>query len=160
MGKVVEKFKEKFKSDILNSHENLGDETIVVEARNIKQILHYAKESAETQFDLLLDICGVDYVGREPRFEVVYHLYSIPLNHRLRIKVQIPESDCKIPSCVDLWKSADWFERETFDMLGIHFEGHPNLKRLLLFEGFEGHPLRKDYPITQRQKIPEPLENP
>ncbi len=159
MGKVIEKFKEKFKGDILSSHENLGDETFVVDSSQLKQILTYAKESTETRFDLLLDICGVDYLGRNPRFEVVYHLYSIPLNHRIRIKVLLSEENCKVPTCVDLWKSADWFERETFDMLGILFEGHPNLKRLLLFEGFEGHPLRKDYPINQRQKIPEPLEN-
>ena len=100
----------------------------------------------------------MDYLGRNPRFEVVYHLYSIPLNHRIRIKVPVSEENCKVPTCIDLWKSADWFERETFDMMGIVFEGHPNLKRLLLFEGFEGHPLRKDYPINQRQKIPEALE--
>lgn len=160
MGKVIDKFKSKFGQDIVSSHEDLGDETIVVKAEALKAVLTYAKESSETRFDLLLDICGVDYLGRYPRFEVVYHLYSISLNHRIRIKVLLSEENCRIPTCVDLWKSADWFERETFDMLGIHFEGHPNLKRLLLFEGFEGHPLRKDYPINQRQKIPEPLENP
>lgn len=160
MGKVIEKFKAKFPEAILHSHEEKGDETIVVDRASLKAILTQAKQSEDLKFDLLLDICGVDYLGRDPRFEVVYHLYSIPLNHRIRIKVPVPELDCKVQTCVDLWKAADWFERETFDMMGIVFEGHPNLKRLLLFEGFQGHPLRKDYPINQRQKIPEPLENP
>ena len=158
MGKVIEKFKAKFGADILESHEKLGDETIIVSPEKIKEILVYAKQNDELKFDLLLDVCGVDYLGRTPRFEVVYHLYSVPLNHRIRIKVPVTEENCKVPTCMDLWKTADWFERETFDMMGVVFEGHPNLKRLLLFEEFKGHPLRKDYPINQRQKIPEPLE--
>lgn len=160
MGKLIEKFKIQFGDAILDAHENFGDETIIVKKDRLKEILIASKQNPDLQFDLLMDICGVDYLGRSPRFEVVYHLYSVPKNHRIRIKVQVSEEDCKVESCVDLWKSADWFEREAFDMLGIVFEGHPNLKRLLLFEGFQGHPLRKDYPITQRQKIPEPLENP
>ncbi len=160
MGKIIEKFKSKFGKLILDSHENFGDETIIVDPQGLKEVLIYAKENKDLDFDLMLDICGVDYLGRKPRFEVVYHLYSIPQNHRIRIKAPLPEENCKVPTCIDLWKSADWFERETYDMVGIVFEGHPHLKRLLLFEGFEGHPLRKDYPITRRQKIPEPLENP
>lgn len=160
MGKVIEKFKAKFAGTIVHSHEEKGDETIVVDRGAIREVLRHAKQDEDLRFDLFLDVCGVDYLGRDPRFEVVYHLYSIPLNHRIRIKVPVPESEPSLPTCVDLWKAADWFERETFDMMGIVFEGHPNLKRLLLFEGFEGHPLRKDYPINQRQKIPEPLETP
>lgn len=160
MGEVIKKFKAKFGDANLSSNEQLGDETIIVSVEKVKSILTFAKQSEDLKFDLLLDICGVDYLGRHPRFEVVYHLYSIPHNHRIRIKVPVEEDHCVLPSCIDLWKAADWFERETFDMLGIRFEGHPNLKRLLLFEGFEGHPLRKDYPVNQRQKIPETLEIP
>ena len=158
MGKVIPHFQEKFGSALLSVHEHHGDETIQVGAENLFEVLKFAKENSATQFDLLVDVCGVDYLGQTPRFEVVYHLYSIPKNHRLRIKVRVPEENCRVPSCVSLWKSADWFERETWDMVGIIFEGHTALKRLLLFEGFEGHPLRKDYPIAKRQKIPEPLE--
>jgi NADH-quinone oxidoreductase subunit C len=109
-----------------------------------------------------LDVCGVDYLkaGDKPRFEVVYHLYSVTNNHRLRLRVKVPEEDMTLPTATDLWKSADWHEREAFDMFGFRFEGHPNLKRILLFDGFEGHPLRKDYPMEKRQKIPVPEEKP
>ncbi len=160
MGKVIEHFKQHFGADILSSHENLGDETLVVSREKLFDILKFAKEEGELQFDMMMDLCGVDYLGQEPRFEVVYHLYSIVKNHRIRIKTRVPESDCRVASCVSLWSAADWFEREAWDMLGIKFEGHPNLKRVLLFEEFEGHPLRKDYPMNKRQKIPEPLERP
>jgi len=160
VGKVIDRFKSHFAEGILEAHEKLGDETILVMREVLSDLLRFAKEDPELRFDLMMDICGVDYLGQTPRFEVVYHLYSVPKNHRIRIKVRVPEDDCWVPSCLNVWKAADWFERETYDMVGIHFEGHPNLKRVLLFEGFEGHPLRKDYPINKRQKIPEPLENP
>ena len=160
MGKVIDIFKSRWGSSITDSHENCGDETILVKREDLFALLQFAKESPELQFDLLMDVCGVDYLGQTPRYEVVYHLYSVPKNHRIRIKCRVTEEDCVVPTCLTLWKAADWFERETWDMMGIRFEGHPNLKRLLLFEGFEGHPLRKDYPINKRQKIPEPLENP
>ncbi len=159
MSKVIDRFQQKFSEKIIGSHANLGDETLVVSSDALIDILQFAKQDPELQFDMLMDICGVDYLGQTPRFEVVYHLYSVPKNHRLRIKVKVPEDSCRLPSCISLWKSADWFERETWDMMGIEFESHPYLRRLLLFEGFEGHPLRKDYQIDRRQKIPEPLKN-
>jgi NADH-quinone oxidoreductase subunit C len=160
MGKVIERLKTRFGEAIESSHEEHGDETVLVKREALLDFLRFAKDDIALRFDLLMDICGVDYLGQTPRFEVVYHLYSVSKNHRIRIKVRVPEEDCTVPSCVALWKAADWFEREAYDMVGIRFEGHPNLKRVLLFEGFEGHPLRKDYPINKRQKIPEPLENP
>ena len=92
------------------------------------------------------------------RFEVVYHLYSMPTKKRIRIKVRLNESDASVPSVMKIWEAADWFEREAFDMLGIKFVGHPNLKRLLMWNEFQGYPLRKDYPIDKRQPIPEPAE--
>ncbi len=159
MGKVINLFKEKFSEAIVDSHEQHGDETILVKKESLFEVLKFAKENENLKFDSMMDICGVDYLGQTPRFEVVYHLYSIALNHRIRIKVRVSEEDCVVPSVISLWKSADWFERETWEMFGVKFEGHPELKPLLLFEGFEGHPLRKDYPIEKRQKIPEPLEN-
>jgi len=160
MGKVIDIFKARWVGSVLDSHENYGDETILVKREDLFFILQFAKEDLDLHFDLLMDVCGVDYLGQTPRFEVVYHLYSVSKNHRIRIKVRVPEEDCWVPSCVSLWRAADWFERETWDMVGIRFEGHPNLKRVLLFEEFQGHPLRKDYPINKRQKIPEPLEQP
>ena len=87
------------------------------------------------------------------RFEVVYHLYSLARNHRLRLKVPIAEADPVVPSVTGLWRSADWFEREIWDMFGIRFTGHPNLKRIMMYDAFEGHPLRKDYPVAKRQPI-------
>ncbi len=160
MGKIIDCFKNQFGEGVLSAHENFGDETLVVQKEILLELLQFAKENENLKFDLLMDICGVDYLEQSPRFEVVYHLYSVSKKHRIRIKTKVSAEDCKVPSCVSLWKAADWFEREAYDMMGIHFEGHPNLKRVLLFEGFEGHPLRKDYPINKRQKIPEPLERP
>ena len=104
-------------------------------------------------FDLLLDINGVDglHLGRAERFEVVYILYSIADNLRLRVKVFLPESDLSLPTTTGLWQSANWAEREVFDMFGVKFEGHPNLKRILCHHEFEGHALRKDYPVMGEQ---------
>lgn len=160
MAHLIDIFKENFKTAILDSHENQGNETILVNSENLHEILTFAKNSPATAFDALMDVCAVDYLGQTPRFEVVYHLYSISKNHRIRIKTRVSEENPKVKTCVDLWKSADWFEREAWDMVGIIFEGHPNLKRVLLFEEFVGHPLRKDYQINKRQKIPVPLERP
>ncbi len=94
-----------------------------------------------------MDICGVDYPDREKRFEVVYHLLSMRQNHRIRISVPVAEDEI-VPSCIELYPAADWFEREVFDMYGVMFSGHPDLRRILTDYGFRGHPLRKDFPTT------------
>ncbi len=151
---MLEVLKQKFGSAILDHHQNYGDETVVVDRASILEVMKFLKQNAACPFNLFLDLGGVDYPNRNPRFELVYHLYSLPRNRRIRIKTALPESDLKIRSVISVWESADWFEREAFDMFGIHFEGHPNLKRLLMWEGFQGHPLRKDYPIDKRQPIP------
>jgi NADH-quinone oxidoreductase subunit C len=108
---------------------------------------------AETRFEHLSDLTAVDYLGRRPRFEVIYQLYSISLNHRLRVKVPVGEEDPSVPTASGVWKSALWAERETWDMFGIRFSGHPDLRRILMYPEFEGHPLRKDYPLLQRQPL-------
>ena len=95
--------------------------------------------------------------GSDYRFEVVYHFYSLAENHRLRLKVPVSAEDPVVPSLTGLWKSADWFEREVWDMFGIRFTGHPNLTRILMYEPFEGHPLRKDYPVNKRQPLIGPV---
>lgn len=97
-------------------------------------------------FTVLIDLCGVDFPGREPRFEVVYHLLSLESRRRLRLKVTAGE-DTPVPSVTGVWRAADAPEREAWDLFGIRFEGHPGLTRILMWEGFEGHPLRKDFPV-------------
>jgi NADH/F420H2 dehydrogenase subunit C len=151
---------EKFSSEILVAHQEKGDLTVILRKDRCHDILKFLKEEPEYLFDLMADLCGVDYLptGEKPRFEVVYHLYSLTHNHRLRVRVKVPEEDLKVPTVTDLWKAADWFEREAWEMFGFEFVGHPNLKHLLLYDGFEGHPLRKDYPIGKRQRIPTPEE--
>ncbi len=105
-----------------------------------------------------MDLTAVDYMDRRPkRFEVVYHFYSSQHNHSVRVKVPVDEEDCVVDSLVPLYKSANWYEREVWDLYGIKFQGHPNLKRILLYEGFKGHPLRKDYPVNKRQPLIGPL---
>ena len=118
----------------------------------------FCRDEASLDFDVLMDLTAVDYQrypGREdgPRFDVVYHLYSLAQNHRVRVKVRVDEDDAAVPTAVDLWPIANWFEREVWDMYGIRFDGHPDLRRLLLYEEFVGHPLRKDYPMERRQPL-------
>jgi len=156
---ILEKLQEKFGSEILETD---GDVAVIIKKDRCRETLRFLKEDPDFLFEMLMDLCGVDYLpmGLKPRFEVVYHLYSLTHNHRLRIRVKVSEEDMSLSTVTDLWKTADWFEREAAEMFGFRFEGHPNPKKLLLFEGFEGHPLRKDYPIEQRQKIPVPEVKP
>jgi NADH-quinone oxidoreductase subunit C len=123
-----------------------GDELTLDVARDrIAEVCATVKK--EHGYHLLVDICGVDYPDREDaRFEVVYHVYSIEKNHRLRLKVRVAE-DVEVPTVTTVWRGADWCEREAYDMYGIRFSGHPDMTRILLWEGFNGYPLRKDFPI-------------
>ena len=105
---------------------------------------------------MLMDLTAVDYLGQTPRFEVVYHLYATGTNQRVRIKVRVAEEAAEIASVVGLYLSANWMEREVFDLYGIRFDGHPDLRRILLYDEFEGHPLRKDYPKERRQPLVGP----
>lgn len=142
---IIETVKAKFGDALLSSHSFRGDHTIVIKKEKLLEICTYLKKDASLDFDYLLDVCGVDYLPREPRFEVVYHLSSISRHHRLRIKAPLAEGD-KIDSVTGIWATADWTERETFDMFGIEFEGHPDLKRIYMADDWKGYPLRKDYP--------------
>jgi NADH-quinone oxidoreductase subunit C len=129
----------------------------VVKKEDILKICAFLKDDEALLYNFMMDLTAVDYLGREPRFEVVYHLYSLKYNQRVRIKARVSESDCTIDSIVSLWPGANWFEREAFDMYGVIFKGHPEMRRILLYEGFEGHPLRKDYPIKRRQPLIGPI---
>jgi NADH-quinone oxidoreductase subunit C len=140
-----------------------GEAVIVVERDRIADALRTLRDHPDTRFDQLSDLTVVDYLGRTPRFEVIYQLYSIGGNHRLRVKVPVPEDDPVLPTASDLWKAANWAEREAWDMFGIRFAGHPDLRRILMYPEFQGHPLRKDYPVNARQPlVPErdPLTQP
>ncbi len=123
-----------------------GELTIRVQAGAIRRVLTYLRDEPSCQFKILVDLCGVDYPARERRFDVVYHLLSLKHNQRIRVKIDTDE-ETPVPSVVDVFPAANWFEREVWDMFGIPIDGHPNMKRILMDDDWEGHPLRKDYPI-------------
>jgi NADH-quinone oxidoreductase subunit C len=125
----------------------LGELTMVVAPADIVRVLTALRDDTQCLFEVLIDICGVDYPEREKRFDVVYHLLSPRRNQRIRIKCEADE-DTAVPSAVGVFPAANWFEREAYDMYGILFSGHPDLRRLLTDYGFQGHPLRKDFPLT------------
>lgn len=128
--------------------EALGEITAIVPREHIAATCSYLKASAEGQFDFLADLCGVDRgAEEEPRFEVNYHLFSTTKYHRLRLKVVVNEEDARVPTVTGVWRTANWHERETYDLMGVVFEGHPDLRRILLPEDWEGHALRKDFPL-------------
>ena len=130
-----------------------GETVVVVPRDAAHEALRTLRDHPETSFEMLSDLTVVDYLGRTPRFEVVYQLYSLTQNHRARVKVLVPEDDPVVASVSDLWKSADWAEREAWDLFGIRFSGHPDLRRILMYPEFEGHPLQKDYPLLKRQPL-------
>ncbi len=142
--------KKQFGPDILETHAFRGDETVILRVGALMDVMQFLRDDHRTRMNLLVDITAVDWPERRPRFDVVYHLYSIPLNHRLRVKIQVGEKDA-VPSMVGLWRCANWLEREVWDMFGIRFEGHPDLRRILMWDGFQGFPLRKDYPLQGEQ---------
>ncbi len=125
----------------------LGELTVVVHADEIVSVLTALRDDSTCLFEQLIDICGVDYPEREKRFDVVYHLLSPRKNQRIRVKCQT-NADAPVPSVVGLFPVANWYEREAYDMYGILFAGHPDLRRILTDYGFQGHPLRKDFPLT------------
>lgn len=129
-----------------------GELTLTVARDKIVEVLTALRDDPACQLECLIDICGVDYPGRAERFEVVYHLLSLRKNQRIRVKVSTDE-DTPVPSAVGVFPAADWFEREAYDMYGILFSGHPDLRRLLTDYGFQGHPLRKDFPLTGYQEV-------
>ena len=154
---TLNRLSERFPGSIVETHSYRGDDTAVVKREDILDICTFLRDDEALLYNFMMDLTAVDYLGKEPRFEVVYHLYSLKFNKRVRIKARVSESDCSIDSVVPVWIGADWFEREVFDLYGITFKGHPELRRILLYEGFQGHPLRKDYPIKQRQPLIGPI---
>jgi len=129
-----------------------GDDILVADRESCFSLVRSLK-GKPLNYIMLLDLTCVDYLAERSCLEMVYTLFSLDRNHRLRVKVSLPAGELSIPSLTPLWKNADWLEREVFDMFGVRFEGHPDLRRLFLYDGFQGHPLRKDYPLRKRQPI-------
>jgi NADH-quinone oxidoreductase subunit C len=127
-----------------------GDATAIIRPEFLTKIMDFLKNDSRLLFNVLMDMTAVDYYERKPRFDVVYHLLSLSFNRRLRIRLPIAEGK-PVDSLTSMWGCANWLEREVWDMFGIPFSGHPDLKRILMYDEFEGHPLRKDYPIRKRQ---------
>lgn len=132
---------------VLETTTVLGEVTLLVARASIIETLTILRDDSNCRFEVLIDICGVDYPSREERFDVVYHLLSPRLNQRIRLKIRTDE-DTPVASAIPVFPAANWFEREAYDMFGILFSDHPDLRRLLTDYGFKGHPLRKDFPLT------------
>ena len=132
---------------LISSSQSFGELTVLADAEKIKDVLTFLRDDPECRFVCFIDLTAADYPEREKRFDVVYHLLSPYKNSRIRVKVQAGEGDV-VPSAIPSFKASDWFEREVFDLFGIMFSGHPDLRRILTDYGFQGHPLRKDFPTT------------
>ncbi|MCR4416487.1 MAG: NADH-quinone oxidoreductase subunit C [Ignavibacteria bacterium] len=145
--KIESKLREKFPQAILEVNDFRGDLTFLVDKNSIVEICKFLKEDDELAFDLLVDLCGVDRAKRKDRFEVVYHITSLKNKYRIRLKVRVDEKDCVVDSVTSVYPTANWHERETYDMFGITFRNHPDLRRMYMPEEFEYHPLRKDFPL-------------
>ncbi|MFQ5706151.1 MAG: NADH-quinone oxidoreductase subunit D [bacterium] len=155
---TFKKLRENFSDFLQECYTYRGDAIAVVDKTAIFEVCQFLRDDPQLSYDLLVDLAGVDYLGRDPRFEVVYHLHSFADNKRLRIKVPVDERDPQVQTVSPLWSVANWFEREVWDMFGIRFKGHPDLRRILMYDEFKGHPLRKDYPITKRQPLVGPQQ--
>lgn len=129
-----------------------GDDELQVAAPDIARVLTYLRDEPGLRFAQLVDLCAVDYPERPSRFEVVYHLLSVVHNRRVRVKVAVPE-DAPVPSVVEVFPAAGWYEREVWDLFGIAFDGHPDLRRILTDYGFQGHPLRRDFPLSGKVEV-------
>lgn len=144
---IVEKLKSQFPAAVLDVKEFRGETTVHIAKESVVDVCRFLRDDAATQFDYLSDLCGADAYTPQNRFEVIYNLYSMTLNHRIRLKVFVDESDLHCPSVTAVWEGAEWPERETYDMFGIHFDGNKDLRRMYMPEDFEYYPLRKDFPL-------------
>lgn len=144
---ILEALKSQFGDQTIETSEFRNELTIVVPKEKIVEVCRFLKEDPTLKFDLLADLSGLDMYTPVKRFAVVYNLYSLANRHRIRLKVFTEEEDPKVPTVTGVWGTANWHERETYDMFGILFEGHPDLRRVYMPEEFEHHPLRKDFPL-------------
>jgi NADH-quinone oxidoreductase subunit C/D len=153
--KTFTKLQQQFPQAVLAHHAEHGDDTATISREAWRDVARFLRDDADLRYDFLIDLTAADYLtmGRTPRYEVVAHLYSSFHNQRMRLKAPVPEADLHIDSLMPVWQGANWFEREAYDMFGLVFDGHLDLRRILLYEGFEGHPLRKDYPQDKEQPL-------
>ena len=151
--RAVVKLREKFASSIIEVVEYRGEVTVTIKKEDLLSVLAFLKQSL--QYNLLTDVTAIDYLGKkEERFMLVYLLCSIPNKDRLRVKAAVSGEDCRIESASQVWSTADWLEREVYDLFGITFDNHPDLRRILMTDDWEGHPLRKDYPLQGPDREP------
>jgi NADH-quinone oxidoreductase subunit C len=153
---LLSAIRSQFPQSVLETHSQYGDETVVVDSKAWKAVARFLRDSPQADMNMLVDLTAVDFPDREPRFEVVAHFYSLNKGHRVRIKTRVGDSegdDAVIETLTDVWASANWLERECWDMFGVKFLGHPDLRRILMYPEFEGHPLRKDYPADRIQPL-------
>ena len=155
---LVELVQKQFPGAVLEAHAQHGDDTVVLHPGSWHDVAAFLRASPAADMSMLMDLTAVDFPDRLPRFEVVAHFYSLSRGHRLRMKARVGDAqggDARIGSLTDLWGSASWLERECWDMLGVVFDGHPDLRRILLYPEFQGHPLRKDYAADHIQPLVE-----
>ncbi len=144
----------KLGAKVLETLQSQGDEIVLLDRAGLRESFRVFKEDSKLSYDFLSDITAVDYwQKKELRFEVVYQMTSLKKRQRLRVRVPVPENDAAVESLTPLWRGADFLEREVWDLFGIRFIGHPDLRRILLYEEFQGHPLRKDYPVNLCQPL-------
>jgi len=148
--RLIEDLRERFAGKILGTPTSLGDLCVIIDKESVLEVMTFLKKEP-FDFAMLLDLTCVDEMGRSPRFVMVYHLLSLSNNRRLRIKAGVDEGSPVVDSLTPLWKNANWLEREVFDMFGITFARHPDMRRLFMYDEFEGYPLKKDYPLRKRQ---------
>jgi len=147
MRPIAQRVQTQFPGHFINAQEAFNELTLLIRRDGIVPICQFLRNEPDLDFDHITDICSVDYPEDEERFEVIYHFYSIRKRHRVRVKARVPEEDCTIDSITSIWQGANFLEREVFDMMGIRFNHHPDLRRILLTDDFDGFPLRKDFPL-------------
>ena len=142
---LIESLSKEFGAKLGQKAEFRGETTFTIEAGDLRELANFCRD--ELSFDYLLDITSIDNFGEEPRFEMVYHLYSMRHGVHLRLKLKVPEESGAVDTVSDIWPTANWHEREAYDMMGIKFNGHPDLRRILMWDGYPFFPLRKDFPL-------------
>ncbi len=155
---TIKKLRETFGDGIEVVPASLDMTTVKVRREDILEVCMFLRQDDELDYDIMRDLTCVDYIHEKPRFEIVYHLYSIYHGHALRLKVRLEEQDATIDTVTPVWVGANWYEREVYDLYGVKFDNHPDLRRILLYPEFVGHPLRKDYPIDKEQPLFEERE--
>lgn len=148
MHSLAERIHGRFGDGVLRTHEWRGDLAVTVKRESLHAVCRFLRDDPAMDFDYIVHVSSVDWPDDEERFEVVYEVYSIRHRHRVRVKTRVPEGDCSVDSLTDVWRGAEFMEREVFDMMGIRFRNHPDLRRILMPDDFqEGYPLRKDFPL-------------